>query len=219
MAKVVIFGIKDFAELAHFYLTNDSSHEVVGFCIDKKFLQRGSKFIGLPVVAFEDVDQIFSPLDYVFFAPMSPKGMNSIREATYYKIKQKGYQLISYISSHATVLTDKIGDNCFILEDNTIQPFSSIGNNVVLWSGNHIGHHSTVQDHVSITSHVVISGHCKINEFSFLGVNSTVRDQVTVAKGTLVAMDASITKDTDEWSVYAGVPARKLGGKTSRDLL
>ncbi len=37
-----------------------------------------------------------------------------------------------------------------LLEDNTIQPFVSIGN-VTLWSGNHIGHHSTIHDHYSVS--------------------------------------------------------------------
>ena len=54
------------------------------------------------------------------------------------------------------------GDNCFILEDNTIQPFVSIGNNVTLWSGNHIGHDSTIDDHCFIASHVVVSGHVRV---------------------------------------------------------
>ena len=30
VAKVVVFGVGQWAELAHFYLTHDSPHEVVG---------------------------------------------------------------------------------------------------------------------------------------------------------------------------------------------
>ena len=52
------------------------------------------------------------------------------------------------------------GDNCFILEDNTVQPFVTIGNNVTLWSGNHIGHDSVIEDDCFISSHVVVSGTC-----------------------------------------------------------
>ncbi|RZK16425.1 MAG: sugar O-acyltransferase, partial [Flavobacterium sp.] len=122
--------------------------------------------------------------------------------------------------SKATILNDgKIGDNCFILEDNTIQPFTSIGNNVVLWSGNHIGHHGMIKDHVSFTSHVVMSGHCVIEENCFLGVNATLRDGINLAKGTLVAMAAAITKNTEEWGVYVGNPAKKLEGKISNRIL
>src|ERR1043165_1195159 len=109
---------------------------------------------------------------------MSPRGMNRAREAIYEGIKTRGYRCISYVSSKATVCDNEIGENCFILEDNTIQPFTKIGNNVVLWSGNHIGHHGVIHDHVTFTSHVVMSGHCDIDRYTFLGVNATLRDGI-----------------------------------------
>lgn len=218
MAKVIIFGVQDFAQLAHFYLNHDSEHEVVAFSVNEQYLPPDKTFQGLPVVAFESVEQTYSPADFLFFAPMSPSRMNRLRESVYQQIKEKGFELISYISSKATVFPDTpIGDNCFILEDNTIQPFTTIGNNVVLWSGNHIGHHSVIKDHVSFTSHVVLSGHCTVEPFSFFGVNATIRDRIHIAEGTLVAMSASITKDTEPWGVYKGSPAKK-GDVSSKDL-
>ncbi len=219
MAKVIIFGIQDFAELAHYYLTHDSEHEVVAFSVNQDYLPDNPSFKGLPIVAFEKVEVELPPSKYKFFAPMSPKNMNRNREKIYLEAKNKGYELISYLSSKATVFDNQIGDNCFILEDNTLQPFTSIGNNVVIWSGNHLGHHSTIKDHVSFTSHVVMSGHCVIEPYCFLGVNATLRDGVTLAEGTLVAMDASVTKNTEEWGVYIGVPAKKLDKKQSFQLL
>ncbi|HMI06345.1 MAG TPA: acetyltransferase, partial [Flavobacterium sp.] len=180
MAKIIIFGIQDFAELAHFYLENDSDHEVIAFCVNEQYLPEPPIFKGLPVVAFETVENQYPASGFKFFAPMSPQRMNRLREDVYNAIKAKGYELISYISSKATLFNNKIGDNCFILEDNTIQPFTTIGNNVVLWSGNHIGHHSTIGDHVMFTSHVVMSGHVTIENYVTLGVNATIRDGITI---------------------------------------
>lgn len=220
MAEVIIFGIEDFAELAYYYLSNDSGHTVVAFSVNEKFMPDEKIYKGLPIVRFEDVENVYPPDRFVFFAPMAPKAMNTARQAIYETIQKKGYPMISYISSKATVLNDyAIGDNCFILEDNTIQPFTKIGNNVVLWSGNHIGHHGLIKDHVSFTSHVVMSGHCIIEENCFLGVNATLRDGITLARGTLVAMAAAITKNTEEWGVYIGNPAKKIEGKESINLL
>ena len=215
MAKVIIFGVLDTAELAHYYLENDSEHEVVAFSVNREYIQEES-FRGLPLVAFEDVETIFSPSEYAFFAPMTGRNMNRNREAIYQQVKAKGYTFISYISSHATILDRKvIGENCFILEDNTIQPFTTVGNNVVMWSGNHIGHHGQIRDHVFFTSHVVMSGHCLVESYSFFGVNSTIRDYLTIAQGTLVGMASAITKDTEEWGIYIGNPAKKVPGKKS----
>lgn len=218
MAKVVIFGVQDFASLAHFYLRHDSPHEVVAFCVSAEFLPEGGRFEGLPAVPFEDVERSHPPGEYVFFAPMSHRRMSRIRESIYQQIKAKGYELISYVSSKATTFPDfNCGDNCFILEDNTIQPFVRIGSNVVMWSGNHIGHHSVIGDHVLFTSHVVLSGHCTVEPYAFFGVNATIRDSARIAEGTLVAMGAAITRDTEAWGVYKGSPAKK-GEVLSKDL-
>jgi sugar O-acyltransferase (sialic acid O-acetyltransferase NeuD family) len=209
MAKVIVFGIQDFAELAHYYLTNDSAHEVVAFCVNAQYLPEERSFKGLPVLAFEDIALHFPPSEYQFFAPMAPVKMNRLREEIYHAIKAKGYEMISYVSSKATLFDNPIGDNCFILEDNTIQPFTTIGNNVILWSGNHIGHHSVIKDHIMFTSHVVMSGHCTIENYATLGVNATIRDGITIAEGTFVAMAASIIKNTEPWGLYKGNPAVK----------
>jgi sugar O-acyltransferase (sialic acid O-acetyltransferase NeuD family) len=175
-------------------------------------------FEGLPIVPFEDLEKEYPPVEYDFFAPMSQRKMNTLRESIYTEAEDKGYRLISYVSSKATVFSSvKIGKNCFILEDNTLQPFVTIGNNVVLWSGNHIGHHSVIKDHVLFSSHVVLSGHCVVEPYCFFGVNATLRDGLHFAEGTLVAMGACVTKDTEPWGVYTGVPAKK-GEILSKDL-
>lgn len=210
MANVVIFGVLDTAELAWYYLTHDSPHTVAAFCVNQEYLKE-TQFHGLPVVAFEDVETIYPPAEFKFFAPMTGRKMNKNREKIYTDAKTKGYELISYVSSKATTFGNEIGDNCFILEDNTIQPFTKIGNNVVLWSGNHIGHHGHIKDHVFFTSQVVLSGHCVVESYSFFGVNATIRDYLHIAQGTLVGMAAAVTRNTDEWGVYVGNPAVKKG--------
>jgi sugar O-acyltransferase (sialic acid O-acetyltransferase NeuD family) len=220
MAKVVIFGASQWAELAHFYLTHDSPHEVAGFTLDREFIE-SPKHKGLPVVPFDEVEQHYSPQAYQMFIPMSFKKMNHQRADKYQQAKEKGYTLISYVSSKATVWPGfKCGENCFILEDNTIQPFVEIGNNVVMWSGNHIGHHSRIRDHVMITSHAVISGCCTIEPYCFIGVNATVRDETILARETLVGMGVTILNDTKEFEVYkaAGEPPAEFRSDEIRSL-
>jgi len=211
VAKVVVFGVGQWAELAHFYLTHDSPHEVAGFTLDAEYIE-DREYKGLPVVPYDEVEQHFAPAEFKMFIPMSFKRMNHARAEKYYDAKKRGYELISYVSSKATTFPGfECGDNCFIFEDNTIQPFVKIGNNVVLWSGNHIGHHTIIKDHVMITSHVVISGSCTIEPFCFLGVNATVRDETVIARETLVGMGVTILKDTKEFEVYKAAGTQPAG--------
>jgi UDP-3-O-[3-hydroxymyristoyl] glucosamine N-acyltransferase len=107
------------------------------------------------------------------------------------------------------------GDNCFIFEDNTIQPFVKIGSNVTLWSGNHIGHHSTIESHNFISSHVVISGHCHIGPNCFLGVNATLHNNVKLGAENILAAGAIIAKSTDDKDLW--LPARSTKSEKRTD--
>lgn len=206
--EVVIFGVKDTAELALWYLTHDSEYKVVAFTVHRAYMD-GNTFHELPVVPFEELAQYYSPEQYLLFAPMTGVKMNTLRKEVYLMGKAMGYTYISYISSKATVCGNAIGENCFILEDNTIQPYTTIGNNVVLWSGNHIGHHGRIDDHVFFTSHVVLSGHCHVKERAWIGVNATIRDYTVIGEGSLISMGALITKSTEDGAFYMGFPAVK----------
>lgn len=202
MAKLIIFGTGDIAQLAHYYFDLDSEHEVVAFTVDQDYL-KGDFFEQKPVIPFDRIKECYPPNQYKMFVALSYAKMNSIRESKYYEAKKMGYELVSYISSKCTYLSQfACGDNCFILEDNTIQPFVRIGSNVTLWSGNHIGHHSTLHNHNFISSHVVVSGHCEVLPNCFLGVNSTLHHNVRLNNKTLVAAGAIISKNTVEKGVY-----------------
>ncbi|MGZ5269100.1 MAG: acetyltransferase [Ramlibacter sp.] len=200
---LVVFGGGDIAELAHYYFTNDSGYEVVAFTVDAGFVREAS-FCGKPVVAFEEVAREFAPQDHAFFAALSYSQLNALRKAKYLAGKALGYRIASYISSRATVLNQgAIGEHAFILEDNTLQPFSSIGNNVTLWSGNHIGHHSRIDDHCFLASHIVVSGGVRIGESCFIGVNATLRDHVSIGARCVIGASALVLADAEAEGVYA----------------
>ena len=214
--KLVIFGVGDIGQLAHYYFTNDSDYDVAAFTVDKDYIQE-AEYCGLPVVAFEDIENAYPPAQYDLCVAVSYAGLNKVRTDKYMAAKSKGYHIPSYVSSHATVLNEgRIGENCFILEDNTIQPFVTIGNNVTLWSGNHIGHHSTIRDNVFIASHIVVSGGVTIEENCFLGVNATLRDHITIGKGCIIAAGACVMQDTPEDTVWRGEFARQSSKPASQ---
>ncbi len=219
MEKIIIFGLGNISQIANFYLLNDNKYEVVAFTIDKKYINEDT-FEGLPVIAFEDIELKYSINEYKLFIPLSYTKVNKLREQKFKEAKQKGYSFISYISPKATIASNaKIGENCFIFEDNTIQPFVIIEDNCILWSGNHIGHHSTVKANCFIASHVVISGGCEIGENTFIGVNSTLRDHIKMGKSNVIGAGALILGDTEDNKVYMAtatepskVPSNRLRG-------
>ena len=217
--KLIIFGSGEIAQLAHFYFDSESDYEVVAFAVDRAYLSV-PRLYGLPVVAFEDVSLLYPPEAHDFFVALSYSKLNALRKEKYLASKALGYRMASFISSHASVLNGgRIGENCFIFEDNTIQPFVTIGNNVTLWSGNHIGHHSVIRDHTFIASHVVVSGGVEIGEQCFLGVNATLRDHIKVGDRCVIGAGALLLADAAPEGVYIGaaterskVPSTRLRG-------
>ncbi|MFQ5821526.1 MAG: acetyltransferase [Candidatus Heimdallarchaeota archaeon] len=202
--KLIIVGDSAFAQIAYEYFTYDSRYEVVAFSVEKPFLKKRELF-GLPVVPFEDLEKRYSPQKHKIFVAITYLELNRVRTRLYRQAKAKGFSMASYVSSKAFVWRNvKIGENCFIFEDNTVQPFVKIGNNVIIWSGNHIGHHSVIKDNCFISSHVVISGFCEVGENCFFGVNSTIGNNLKIAKDCIVGAGALILRDTEEGKVYKG---------------
>jgi sugar O-acyltransferase (sialic acid O-acetyltransferase NeuD family) len=215
--KLVIIGDSAFAEVAYECFTHDSEYEVVGFAVESEFLRRDTLF-GLPVVPFESIEQHFDPAGTSFYAAMVYTQLNRLRTRMCNAAKSKGYQAASYVSSRAFVWHNvKLGEHCFIFEDNTLQPFAAIGDNVVLWSGNHIGHHSRIGNHCFIASHVVISGFCEVGDSSFLGVNVSLANNLKVGRDNWVGPGVTLVQDTEDNQLFkapeveaARVPAKRF---------
>jgi sugar O-acyltransferase (sialic acid O-acetyltransferase NeuD family) len=208
--KLIIVGDSAFGEIAYEYFTYDSNYEVVAFSVEKAYVKR-DKLFGLPVVPFEDLERQYSPKEHKVFVALTYIKLNTVRTRLFTEAKAKGFHIVSYVSSKAFVWRNvKIGENCFVFESNVIQPFVKIGDNVILWSGNHIGHHSVIKNNCFISSHVVVSGFVEIGENCFLGVNSCISDNKKVARDCVIGAGAVVLKDAEAGKVYVGNPARSL---------
>ena len=194
--KLIIFGNGEIAEIANFYFSQFTNYEIVCFTIDDEFIKE-NKFCNKPIVPFVDIEKNFSPKEYDLHVAISYQKLNQLREKKYLEAKNKNYTLASYVSVSSHINLNKIifGENCFILENQTIQNDVKIGNNVMIWSSNHIGHNSTIGDHTYISSNVVISGHCEIGSRCFFGVNSSIADFCKIEDDCFIGMGANVNKD------------------------
>jgi sugar O-acyltransferase (sialic acid O-acetyltransferase NeuD family) len=202
MKEVVIFGGGDYARIASVYLDREGPRKVVAFTVDGRYLDR-EEFAGRPMVPFEGLLESHPPDAFDLLVAIGFSRMNAVRTEVYRRCKELGYGFISHISPAAhNVSGVGVGENTFVFEANVLQPFVQIGANCVLWSGNHIGHDSIIDDNCFLASHVVVSGNCKIGHSCFIGVNATLRDGVTVAPRCLIGAGAVILKDTVEGEVF-----------------
>jgi sugar O-acyltransferase (sialic acid O-acetyltransferase NeuD family) len=216
--KLVIVGDSLFAQIALEYFTHDSPYEVVGFAVEQAYRKR-DELLGLPVVDFESVAKRYDPAEHSVYVALVYTQLNRLRTRLAAAAKELGYDLASYVSSRAFVWRNvELGEHCFIFEDNVVQPFVTVGDNVVLWSGNHIGHHSRIRDNCFIASHVVVSGSVDVGENSFLGVNATLVNDITIGRDSWIGPDVSVTRDVAPGSVYRP-PRSELRDLSSHQML
>lgn len=214
MKPLVVFGTGQIAELAIHYFRTDSNRDIVGVTVDSEFLT-GDRMSDVPVVPFEKIATEFPPSEVDLFIALSYRDRNQIRRERFLSGRELGYRFASYVSSRATVLNgDMIGENCFVLENNTVQPFVTIGDNTTLWSGNHIGHHSKIGSHVFISSHVVISGGVTVEDGCFVGVNATVRDRVTLGAQSVIGAGAIVMRSVPASAVLVPPATRARKSET-----
>ncbi|WP_089697836.1 acetyltransferase [Candidatus Pelagibacter communis] len=192
MKTLIIIGDGETAELAQDYFLKDTNYKIECHAVDSNFKTK-NKLGNYDVITLEELEKNFLKDDVCLFVAIGSNKLNAIRTKYYEYFKKKNYSFASYVSSKAFVWHDaKIGDNAFILENNVIQKNCVIGNNVTLWSGNHIGHRSKIGDNVFITSHVVISGFCNLGKNTFLGVNSTVINNIDIGESCFINASSNI---------------------------
>lgn len=200
--KIIIFGTGKMAQLANFYFSRDSRFEVAAFTVDGAYLS-SERLWDLPLVRFETVEEAYPPDKFKMFVAIGYRKLNALRASKYAEAKRKGYELVSYVSSRSMLWGDtEIGDNCFIFENQVIQPFVKIGSNNIIWSGNHIGHDVVIGDHCFLASHIVVSSGVKIGDNSYIGINASLRDNVVIGRECIVGAGAVILNNTKDREVY-----------------
>ncbi|MBI4342466.1 MAG: transferase [Candidatus Omnitrophica bacterium] len=203
MRRVIILGCGNFGQTVHHFFVHDSDYEVVGFTVDEQFLETGS-FLGLPVVAFEEVQERFPPDDHDLFVAVGLRDLNRQRAAKVKEAEAKGYHLATYISSRATVPPGlELGPNSWIMEASHVHPYASIGRDVIIWSRSTVGFKSRVNDHCWISAGL-LGDAVAVGEGTFIGLGATVASFVAVGRHNVIGAGALILKDTKDFQIYRG---------------
>ncbi len=211
--KLVIVGDNAFAQIAYHYFSESDDYQVVGFSVEQQFL-RNTELFKLPIVAFNQLAEIFPATEHTVFVAITYNHLNRTRTRLVHTARKLGYPLASYVSPHAFVSNQaKLGEHCFIFERNVIQSYCEIGENVILWSGNHIGHHSKIGANSFISSHVVISGFVSVGDYCFFGVNSTVANNLTIGDDCWFGPAAVVTKNVQTGTLIP--PVESLPSRVS----
>ena len=209
MKKVVIFGTGELAQRIFFYL-KDSDDQVIAFCANKSKIDK-EELLGLPVIAFENIKETFPPTEFSMFIALAYSEMNKKRTKFFNEAKNKGYELYSFVHPSTKIWDEfEMGENCFILANNVIQPFVKLGNNVLIGSNNLISHNTIIGDNCFITSNVTMGGHITMGKNCFVGLSATINQRIKIGNECIIGAGTIITKDINDKEVYAENSSKKL---------
>jgi sugar O-acyltransferase (sialic acid O-acetyltransferase NeuD family) len=217
--KIIIFGVTKFAEMLKFYIDTETTNKVAGFTVDREYIDSKYFNSNIPIKAFDEIDDIFPKEEYKILPVVGYNCMNRIREKVFNKIKEKGYEIDSFIHPTAYVASNCVmGEGNIILENTTIQPFVTIGSGNVFWSNCNISHHTKIGDYNFFAPASALAGNVEVAHHCFVGNNCTIKNGVTVMPYTLIGAGSYISANTQEYSVIVPNKSIILNDKRSIDI-
>jgi len=215
MTDVVVFGTGDAAQLMKFYFEWAGEHRVVGFTVDADRLNM-ERFENCPVVPWEDLERHFPPDRVQLFAPISSAKLNTVRQKRFLDGRSRGYRFVRFVHPRASYYGTPVGENSLVLEASYIHPFSTIGDNVMLWGGV-VGHHARIEDHCFLTSAIVMAK-TTLGQRCFVS-SSEIINGVSIGEACVIARNAFVTRSLPANTVVVGaasevlkVPSHRLRG-------
>ncbi len=103
-----------------------------------------------------------------------------------------------------------VGNGTIIYEGAILTTNIKIGEHVIISPKCGIGHDSIVKDYVSLLWNVNISGGDTIEEGVLMGSGSTIIQNLSIGKGSIIGAGCVVVKDIPEYSTAVGVPARVI---------
>lgn len=214
MRNLVIFGDTQFAERLSKYIIMEGVDRVCAFTQEERFMTR-KEINGIPVIPFEKLGATLKE-DFSVILGIGYTKMNTLRAKLYNLCKEAGYEVGSYISSKALVLSYEIGEGTFVCPGVVIGPDCKLGKGNYLASSAVLTHDNTLGNFNFISTNAVFGGFAKVEDNCFIGLHSTIKDDVTIANDNLIGAAANVLKSIeDAGGVYVGNPARQLSGKHS----
>ena len=216
MKKVIIVGTTMFsAELAE--ILREEGYEILGFTVDSAYIV-SDEYYNYQVFPFERIKERLDLRSLEFVLALGYSKMNDNRKSKFNQCKSNGYKVFTFISKHAQVYSQHIGEGSVIMPGCYIGHYSKIGDCSVVRPGTVLAHHDEIGDYNWIADGCTFGGGVKMGSNCFIGLGSTVRNEVSIVDYTLVGAHTYIGKNTEKNKVYYGVPA-KVANEDSLEII
>ncbi|MEK5066216.1 hypothetical protein [Cytobacillus sp. FSL R5-0596] len=212
MVKIIIYGTTQFSIMLHKLVKREKVAEVVAYTINEKYMQNNAEHVqleGLPVIAFEQLNDVYPPSKYKILNTIGYTKMNNLRKDKTEECLKKGYEMYSFVSKDATVFSEINNNNANIVLPGAMIGYDvNLGKNNVVYTSCVLTHDINVGNNTFLAAGCTVGGNVSIGNNCFIGMNSTIKNRINIADYTLIGASTYISKDTEKYGVY--VPERSI---------
>lgn len=138
-------------------------------------------------------------------------GNNSIRKRITNELLKLG--ITQTVLIHPSAVTDEtvsIGKGTVVMANAVINAESIIGSSCIINTATTIDHDCVIKDYVHVSPGVHIAGTVNVEEESWLGIGSTVINNINIGRKCIIGASGLVNKDIEEPGTYVGIPVRKV---------
>ena len=215
MKKIIIIGSGGHAKVvADIILTREKelneNLKIIGFLDDNFKNLRYDNIFNIPILGdLNNIDNFSKNEDYFFIIAI---GSNEVRK----KISEKYKELNYYTAIHPKSIISReveIGSGTVVMANVVINPASTIGRHCIVNTSSVIEHDNKIGDYVHISPNTTLCGGVNIDDSSWIGAGSVVRQQIYIGKNVVVGANSVVVKDIENSCIVAGNPAKKIKEK------
>lgn len=198
MKKLLIWGAGDQGLVTLECALAMNAYEQIDFLEIK---EKGSRKI------INQFDKVVKLYDEVIVAT----GSNDLREEKIKMLLAFGIPLATIVHPTALISSSaKIGSGTTILANVIININTKVGIGCIVNNGAIIEHDCMVGNYVNICPKFAMAGHSSIGYKSYLGIGSTVIDDIRIGNRVTVGAGAVVVSNISDNIVAIGVPAKKM---------
>lgn len=210
--QVLVYGSRMLGKMLVYDAQDHPDFKMAAFVLDHDYLDGAASYFGLPLIAFEEVEQKYPPTEFDMLVLTASYQEMRNRDHMYNKAKAKGYRLTNYISANSRVAPCvKIGDNNVIFEQVHLGMNGVMGSSNTIRQQVYLGHDFVMGDKNVITPGCTIGGNCRIAGNCYIGLNATILNKICIAEETLIGAGSVVIRDTEAYSKNVGNPSRVIG--------
>ena len=206
--KIVGYGAGGHAGVLIDIIEDNNEYKIEGL-IDKitKKKRHGYKIIGDD----KSLSKIFKKNKNIFFGLAGIKSIKK-NQRLFERIEKQGFNIINVFHKSSIISKNVIiKKGVKIFAGAKVNNKSYLGKNVFLNTGAIIEHDCFIEDHSQVGPGAMLSGGVHIETGCFIGIGSKINQNITIGKNSIVGSGSVIISNINSNSIYAGIPAKKIG--------